>query len=358
MNPASADGDQRYKGMLLPKQSGKLKVPISQDECTDSIGPRRGRPIFLRNGRRGKRIRTSHRRRHRKSSQKTNQTLLWFKPSPLSYRPPTHTLTHSDLSKDYEALGGAYNAFSLNENGGSLPLAIERVGQASDGTYLSLQELVLGLSATFAEPLAESSQFAEILRSVLKYRRQKALQLELTNDTLAAKTAQLSSLEKSEQEARRIEGALARIEGSQILPQPAQGRQQQGPPASPERSREREGDEPSSPEQEREEEDVMPKGSPRKTKKRLSGVGKVFGFGKLNYAMKGIIDVDPETTRRNNIGKTRESITQVIFPLVKSCGADPFSWNHRCRFWSRMSRLHQSRSDGNWRGINVSRRRI
>ena len=48
----------------------------------------------------------------------------------------------TDLSKDYESLGGAYNAFSLNESGGSLPLAIERVGQASDGTYLSLQELV------------------------------------------------------------------------------------------------------------------------------------------------------------------------------------------------------------------------
>lgn len=47
-----------------------------------------------------------------------------------------------DLSKDYEALGGAYNAFSLNESGGSLPLAIERVGQACDATYLSLQELV------------------------------------------------------------------------------------------------------------------------------------------------------------------------------------------------------------------------
>jgi sorting nexin-41/42 len=56
-----------------------------------------------------------------------------------------------------------------------------------------------------------------------------------------------------------------------------------------------------------------------KPKKRLSGVGKVFGFGKLNYAMKGIIDVDPETTRRNNIGKTKESITQVSFP-----SPDPF----------------------------------
>jgi hypothetical protein len=56
--------------------------------------------------------------------------------------------------------------------------------------------------------------------------------------------------------------------------------------------------------------------SPTKVKprKRLSGVGKVFGFGKLNYAMKGIIDVDPETTRRNNIGKTKEAIVQVYPP--------------------------------------------
>jgi sorting nexin-41/42 len=217
---------------------------------------------------------------------------------------------YSELSKDYEALGGAYNAFSLNESGGSLPLAIERVGQASDGTYLSLQELVysqryeltqvLGLSSSFAEPLAESSQFAEILRQVLKYRRQKALQLELTKDTLQSKRASLSTLEKSEQEARRIEGALARIEGSQIIP-----RQPPPQPAAEEP--------PSSPEQERDEEEVTsPSSSPKKPKKRLSGVGKVFGFGKLNYAMKGIIDADPETTRRNNIGKTREAITQVF----------------------------------------------
>ena len=27
LNPAAAEGDQRYKGMLIPKQSTKLKVP-------------------------------------------------------------------------------------------------------------------------------------------------------------------------------------------------------------------------------------------------------------------------------------------------------------------------------------------
>lgn len=221
---------------------------------------------------------------------------------------------YSDLSKDYEALGGAYNAFSLNESTGTLPLAIERVGQACDATYLSLSELVGGLAAGFAEPLTESGAWAEILRGVLRYRRQKAVQLEITRDTLAAKVAQLGTLEKSEQEARRIEQNLARIEGSQILPrqtpiessygQSSSSGELGSPPPST-------VDPPSSPEIERDEDDVQTSPSKTKPKKRLSGVGKVFGFGKLNYAMKGIIDVDPETTRRNNIGKTKETIFQV-----------------------------------------------
>ena len=117
----------------------------------------------------------------------------------------------------------------------------------------------------------------------------------------------LSTLEKSEQEARRIEGALARIDGSQVLSRPPPPTTSRPPPQSTS------GDEaPSSPEQEREEEEVTsPTSGAKKPKKRLSGVGKVFGFGKLNYAMKGIIDADPETTRRNNIGKTKEAIAQV-----------------------------------------------
>lgn len=32
------------------------------------------------------------------------------------------------------------------------------------------------------------------------------------------------------------------------------------------------------------------------------------GFGKLNYAIHGIVDVDPERTRRDNIGKTKEAL--------------------------------------------------
>ena len=174
------------------------------------------------------------------------------------------------------------------------------------------------MSSSFLEPLAESSQFVEILRLVLKYRRQKALQLELTKDTLQIKSTQLSTLEKSEQEARRIEGVLARIEGSTIIPRQPPPQTSQAP-ASPTQSPQYSGDIPSSPEQERDEEDGGMSPTKTKSKKRLSGVGKVFGFGKFNYAMKGIIDVDPETTRRNNIGKTKESITQVSPPPSRVC---------------------------------------
>jgi hypothetical protein len=34
-------------------------------------------------------------------------------------------------------------------------------------------------------------------------------------------------------------------------------------------------------------------------------------FGRLSHAMHGIVDVDPERTRRDQIGKTKESLAQV-----------------------------------------------
>ena len=37
INPAFADGDQRYQGMLLPKSSGKLKEPDEEDRYFTEI---------------------------------------------------------------------------------------------------------------------------------------------------------------------------------------------------------------------------------------------------------------------------------------------------------------------------------
>jgi PX domain len=46
VNPAAGDGDQRYKGMLIPKQSGKLKV-LPSYACTKAVrSPTRKIGIF------------------------------------------------------------------------------------------------------------------------------------------------------------------------------------------------------------------------------------------------------------------------------------------------------------------------
>jgi len=47
-------------------------------------------------------------------------------------------------------------------------------------------------------------------------------------------------------------------------------------------------------------------------KRRTPGMGL---FNALSYTIHGMMDVDPETARRNNITKTRESIAQVLQPF-------------------------------------------
>ncbi|OLL26639.1 Sorting nexin-41 [Neolecta irregularis DAH-3] len=197
---------------------------------------------------------------------------------------------YSELANDYAELGARYNGFSLSEFG-SLATAIERVGQAVDSNYVNTVALVSALAAAFAEPLGESIQFAGVVRAVLKYRRQKAIQLEMTIDQLASKRSQLEELEKSEIEAKRIEGALKRLD--------PQSTQPPGPKSL-------DGSDPKNADS------VQPPATssePKVHKKKPSSSFKMFN--KLNHALHGMIDVDPETTRRNNIGKTREMISQL-----------------------------------------------
>ena len=123
VDPATAADDQRYMGMLLPKPSGKLRVPDEEDRYFTEM----------------------------EAAAKEYEQVIGAGLEKVVRR---LIKRYSELSKEYESLGGAYNAFSLNENGGSLPLAIERVGQASDALYLSLQDLV-----TYPTPNTSSPSF-------------------------------------------------------------------------------------------------------------------------------------------------------------------------------------------------------
>lgn len=150
--------------------------------------------------------------------------------------------------------------------------------------------------------MSEYTQFASIIKKLLAYRHQKHGQYELTQETLESKREQLEELEKSEREARRLEDALGRGRvGAAEEPQsPSE--------AQPEESTE-DGEE-SEPQGLAEEQSAYlpPHPGPNPARRRVPGMGFISA---LTYTLHGMMDVDPETARRNSISKTRETISQV-----------------------------------------------
>lgn len=242
------------------------------------------------------------------------------------------TLSHlSSVSADLMELGARYNGFSLSEQSPTVAAAIERIGQAADTSYIETEELSAALSASFAEPMRESAQFASVVRSVLRYRVLKRVQEEMTRDELAKKKTLLDSLERSELEAKRIEQYLNRTAPAS----PGANKPQRSLPTSSAASSE--GDnaaeaasdhefppthgEPISPPHTSQvpghyRPDASPSATPahRKTSSGNFVTNKIFG--RISHAVHGFVDVDPERTRRDQIGKTKESLIQVCGPIA------------------------------------------
>ncbi|KAH0836572.1 hypothetical protein J3R83DRAFT_8272 [Lanmaoa asiatica] len=214
----------------------------------------------------------------------------------------------SETAQDYSELGAALNGFSLNESG-ALATAMEKTGQAVDGSYMSTTRLVRALhraypftlaplltssqlqelEQNFSEPLHEYTQFATIIKKLLAYRHQKHVQYEMTQDGLEGKREMLEEYEKSEREAKRLEEALARGRVDGLANSQSEGQSSENP------------DEPGSVY-------LPPHPGPSPYKKRAPGMG---FLNALSYTLHGMMDVDPETARRNGIGKTRETISQL-----------------------------------------------
>lgn len=240
------------------------------------------------------------------------------------------TLTHlSSLSIDMAELGARYNGFSLSEQSPTVAAAIERIGQAADSSYIATEELSATFGANFAEPMRESAQFAGIVRNVLRYRVLKRVQQEMTKDELYAKKQLLESLERSEMEAKRIEqyinnsGPPSAVSKRSTSSASAHGNKT----SSPVHARQGDTHEDSTsidsnfPPSHRDEQSA-PSALPENPgndfaaasghKKSQSGgfvANKIFG--RISHAVHGIVDVDPERTRRDAIGKTKESLAHV-----------------------------------------------
>lgn len=177
------------------------------------------------------------------------------------------------------------------------------------------------IEQNFAEPLHEYAQFASIIKKLLVFRHQKHAQLEVTTDALDHKRSSLEELERTEREASRLEEALGRGRATNPL----------------ERSISANGATPISPTSPKvmsastsvaseAGEEVHSPGSPGEytvpeavytpphpvsgPPPRRNGPGMGF-LNALSYTIHGMMDVDPETARRNGISKTRETISQV-----------------------------------------------
>ncbi|KAK9237111.1 hypothetical protein V1525DRAFT_404981 [Lipomyces kononenkoae] len=269
---------------------------------------------------------------------------------------------YGEIAVDLAELGARYNAWSLNEVN-TLAAAIENVGQAVDLTYISTEELISSLLSSFSEPLGESAQFAGVVRAVLKYRHQKALQYEITKNSLAVKRDLLGGLERTEMESQRIneyllrrDDHILRADGQQIQRDSLEGVDQDefakaelamDEDANVVNKQGKNGPEESTNGSTHHDESVASADVPTVAPARRSfedesfppthahmeqpyatvpRVKKSNGFripviGKISDAFHGMVDVDPETTRRNNIGKTREEI-QIFEASLRTAESD------------------------------------
>ncbi|CAG8892051.1 unnamed protein product [Penicillium egyptiacum] len=235
------------------------------------------------------------------------------------------TLSHlSGLSADLMELGARYNGFSLSEQSPTVAAAIERIGQAADTSYIETEELSSALSASFAEPMRESAQFASVVRGVLRYRVLKRVQQEMTRDELSKKKSLLDSLERSELEAKRIEQYLNRTSpqsgttkprslstSSAISSEGGNGPAMSADSGFPYTHDDSMTSPPASQIGGLKRSDPSVPGPPahRKSSSGTFVANKIFG--RISHAIHGFADVDPERTRRDQIGKTKESLIQL-----------------------------------------------
>ncbi|KAJ1723220.1 Sorting nexin, cytoplasm-to-vacuole targeting pathway/endosomal sorting [Coemansia erecta] len=113
-----------------------------------------------------------------------------------------------ELSTDCAELGAALNGFSLLEYPEGLAAAIERVGQAVDSSYIEINQLLGQMEAEVGEPMHEYSQYALVIKQVLRFRLLKNLQMDGVQDALARQRSKLETLLQADDEAKRLAQAL------------------------------------------------------------------------------------------------------------------------------------------------------
>lgn len=125
------------------------------------------------------------------------------------------------------------------------------------------------------------------------------------------KRTQLEDLERSELEAKRLDTALDRAL-NRVKAIDSDGEIDHSPPLGT--------DVPSSMSQSLPSDSLAPPAddsSTLATSRSMNKSTSSLGFlGALSHTFHSVVDVDPESTRRSGIGKTRETIAHVMFPVT------------------------------------------
>ncbi|ORX68808.1 hypothetical protein DL89DRAFT_247776 [Linderina pennispora] len=201
-----------------------------------------------------------------------------------------------ELSGDYAELGAVLNGFSLLDNQREdLAAAIEKAGQAIDSSYIEINALLRSMEADMSEPIHEYSQYASIIKQVLRFRMLKNLQVDNTQDALLYQKKKLDTLLQADDEAKKLAQVLE-TSGTKVSPTTTTAAAAANP-----------GDfsEP---------EDVDPNGfvTPQRANTDAASSVNALGDGimnRLTYALNGMMDVDPEQMRRNQIGRASDKIS-------------------------------------------------
>lgn len=163
------------------------------------------------------------------------------------------------------------------------------------------REKVTALEGEFAEPIQEHSQFAHIIKQVLRFRHLKHAQVEMIETSLENKAETLETLQEMENEARRLEEAISRERtiGSNAVDIDELNGVHENENGSTTTT-------------------IMNGSSPsssivltRRRSARTWGSSPMRVINAVGHSLQGIIDVDPEATRRNQIGRTKDAMTVV-----------------------------------------------
>ncbi|KAK9766168.1 Sorting nexin, cytoplasm-to-vacuole targeting pathway/endosomal sorting [Basidiobolus ranarum] len=205
-----------------------------------------------------------------------------------------------DLASDYSELGACLNAVSLNESE-ELASAIEKIGQAVDSSFMSTRALANKLQHDVNEPMQEYEQYSISIRKILKARNKKHVQLEGIIDTLAHKKSSLEELEKSEAESKRLEEVLR----NSNHPEEPEVHSLSATDQVPEFDLESE-------ELQETHQSSGDGGNNSSLNSTSSTATKRRSFlGKISHKIHGIVDNDPEATRRLQITKSRDQIASL-----------------------------------------------